>query len=401
MYNESLSALIQRAKTRLYELGFSESTVEREYWYIWKRLLVDIGDADNIAVDDVYKHCESYYGRNIILEDQYQLTADESRIKRVLLELLYFREYGKFHNVPLFRNADLLNDYSISLINEYLDYLRENGLKDTTLARKNAILSIFLKSIDIEELSEEKILNYISSRTEGKDPYSARLEINNIKRFLIFLKTRDYIRDDYERLFPVHPVSSTGSISSYYSDDEIRILIEHARNKAGECVKRDYAILLLLVYYGLRARDIALLNKDNIDWDNSKLKVITSKSKVELEYQLFPVVGNAIVDYLLNERPVVKSDIVFLKKNGEAMSSVNITGLVNKLFKDSKINTTNKHYGPHSLRASLATRMMNKNESIFTISKVLGHASIDTTKIYTKVDIEHLRLCALEAPHVL
>ena len=401
MYRESLSALIQRAKTRLYELGFKESTVERQYWYIWKRLLVDIGDTDNITIDDVYKHCESYYGRNIILEDQYLLTSAESRIKRVLLELLYFKEYEKFHNVPFFRNTDLLDDYSITLINEYLDYLRENGLKDTTLVKKNAILSRFLKNISIEELSENGIVEYISLRTEGKDPYAGRLEINTLKRFLIFLKSRDYVHDDYERLFPVHPISSTGSISSYYSDDEIRILIEHARNKDGECVKRDYAIVLLLVYYGLRARDIVLLNKDNIDWDNSKLKIITSKNKVELEYQLFPIVGNAIVDYLLNERPEVKSDIVFLKKNGEAMNSVNITGLVNKLFKDSKINTTNKHYGPHSLRSSLATRMMDKNESIFTISKVLGHASIDTTKIYTKVDIEHLRLCALEVPHVL
>ena len=99
MYRESLSALIQRAKTRLYELGFKESTVERKYWYIWKRLLVDIGDTDNITIDDVYKHCESYYGRNIILEDQYLLTSAESRIKRVLLELLYFKEYEKFHNV--------------------------------------------------------------------------------------------------------------------------------------------------------------------------------------------------------------------------------------------------------------------------------------------------------------
>ncbi|MBR0419208.1 MAG: tyrosine-type recombinase/integrase [Erysipelotrichaceae bacterium] len=401
MYTESLPALIERAKKRLYELGFTESTVEREYWYIWKRLLKDIGDVENVSLEDLYRHCESYYGRNIILEDHYLLTADERRIKRVLLELLYFKEYDQFHNVPLFRNADLLDGYSISLINEYLEYLRENGLRDTTLVKKNSTLSLFLKTCRIEDLCEETVLEYIASRTEGKDPYASRLTINAVKRFLIFLKSKGYIEDDYERLFPVHPITSRGSISSYYSDDEIKILIEYAGNKAGDCAKRDFAILLLLVYYGLRARDIALLTKDNIDWDNSKLKIITSKTKTELEYPLFPAVGNAIIDYLLNERPEVKSDHIFLKKNGENMASVNITGLINKLFKDSKINTANKHYGPHSLRSSLATRMMNQNESIFTISKVLGHASIDTTKIYTKVDIEHLRLCALEVPHVL
>ena len=401
MYHESLTALINRAKSKLYNLGFKKSTVENEYGYIWNRILKDIGDIQDIQLSDIYRHCESYYGRNIINEETHLLTANEAKIKRILLELLYFKEYDEFHNVPSFRNKDLLSDYSLMLIGEYLDYLRENGLRETTLVKKNSCLSLFMKSIDIEKLDEVSIQEYIASRVNGKDPYASRLEINNVKRFLIFLKSKGYIEDSFERLFPTHPITSTGSISSYYSDEEIKTLIEYARNKDDDYSKRNYAILLLLVYYGLRARDIALLNKDNIDWDNSKLKVITSKTKVELEYPLFPIVGNAIVDYLLNERPDSESKNIFLMKDGKELYSHLITGMINKLFKDSKIDIRNKHYGPHSLRSSLATRMLNKNESIFTISKVLGHASIDTTKIYTKVDVEHLRLCALEVPHVL
>lgn len=401
MYHESLPALIQRAKSKLYVLGFKESTVEREYWYIWKRLLLDVGDVDDVGLDDIYRHCESYYGRNIITEESYLLTYDETRIRRVLLELLYFKEYEEFHNVPSVRNRDILDDFSLMLIDEYLKYLRENGLRETTLVKKNAKLSLFAKKCKISELDEEKIQSYIAERINGKDPYASRLEINNVKRFLIFLKSKGYIDDDFERIFPVHPISSRGSISSCYTDEEIKILIEYARNSLSENAKRNFAILLLLVYYGLRARDIVMLNKDSIDWDSSKIRVITSKTRVELDYPLFPVVGNAIVDYLLNERPVSNSNCIFLKKNGEEMNSCLITCTVNKLFRNSKIDIRNRHFGPHSLRSSLATRMMNKNESIFTISKVLGHASIDTTKIYTKVDVEHLRLCALEVPHVL
>ena len=145
---------------------------------------------------------------------------------------------------------------------------------------------------------------------------------------------------------------------------------------------------------------MAELTIDNFDFDNSKIKLITSKTNVELEYNLFPVVGNAIVDYLLNERVKSKSRNIFVNTKGLPIVSSIITSIIGKLLKDSKINTTNKHYGPHSLRSSLATRMMEQNESIFTISKVLGHASIDTTKIYTKVDINHLKLCALEVPNV-
>lgn len=398
MYDESLSALIERAKLKLYELGFKESTVERSYGYIWERMLKDIGDVNNLSIDDIYKHCESYYGRNIILEETYLLTTNELRIKKNLLELIYFKTTDQFHSVPMFKNKDKLDDYSLMLINEYLDYLRNNGLRETTIIKKYSMLSYFLKNYRIKELNDDSIIDYLSSRNKN-NPYASRLEINNIKRFLIYLKSQGYIDDDFERLFPIHPINSRGSISSCYDEEEIKTVINYARSLKTDCAKRDLAILLIITYYGLRAKDVAELTIDNIDFDNSKIRLITSKTKVELEYNLFPAVGNAVVDYLLNERTKSESRNVFVNTKGMPIKSGIVTSIVNKLLKDSKINTTNKHYGPHSLRSSLATRMMQQNESIFTISKVLGHASIDTTKIYTKVDINHLKICALEAPN--
>lgn len=398
MYYESLSALIERAKSKLYELGFKEATIERSYGYIWGRMLKDIGDVKDLSLDDIYKHCENYYDRNIILEETYLLTTNELRIKKNLLELIYFKSTGQFHNVPLFKNENLLDGYSLMLINEYLNYLRANGLRETTITKKNSMLSYFLKNYKINELNDDSIINYLSSRNKN-NPYASRLEINNIKRFLIYLKSQGYIDDDFERLFPIHPINSRGSISSYYSEEEIKTVINYARSLETDCAKRDLAILLIITYYGLRAKDVAELTIDNIDFDNSKIRLVTSKTKVELEYNLFPVVGNAIVDYLLNERVKSESRNIFVNTKGLPIVSSIVTSIIGKLFKDSKINTTNKHYGPHSLRSSLATRMMQQNESIFTISKVLGHASIDTTKIYTKVDINHLKLCALEVPN--
>lgn len=398
MYDESLSALIERAKSKLYELGFKESTIERSYGYIWERMLKDIGDVNNLSIDDIYKHCENYYGRNIILEETYLLTTDEMRIKKNLLELIYFKITNQFHSVPLFRNEDLLDDYSLMLINEYLDYLRTNGIRETTITKKYSMLSYFLKNHKIKELNDESIIDYLSSRNKN-NPYASRLEINNIKRFLIYLKSQDYIDDDFERLFPIHPINSRGSISSCYDEEEIKTVINYARSLKTDCAKRDLAILLIITYYGLRAKDVADLTIDNFDFENSKIKLITSKTKVELEYNLFPVVGNAVVDYLLNERVKSNSRNIFVNLKGLPIASSLVTSIINKLLKNSKINTTNKHYGPHSLRSSLATRMMQRNESIFTISKVLGHASIDTTKIYTKVDVNHLKLCALEVPN--
>ena len=246
MYNESLSALIVRAKSKLYELGFKEATIERSYGYIWGRMLKDIGDVKDLSLDDIYKHCENYYGRNIILEETYLLTSDELRIKKNLLELIYFKATNDFHSVPQFKNKDLLDDFSLMLINEYLSYLRNNGLRETTITKKYWMLSFFLKNYNINKLNDDSIIDYLSSRNKN-NPYASRLEINNIKRFLIYLKSQGYIDDDFERLFPIHPINSKGSISSYYSNEEIKTVINYARFLKTDCAKRDLAILLIMV----------------------------------------------------------------------------------------------------------------------------------------------------------
>lgn len=278
---------------------------------------------------------------------------------------------------------------------KYNQFQRSIELKETTIISKEEDLKYFLRKYPLNNLSENNILTYIAS-LNSQQPYSARLRMNKVKNFLKYAKINSYIKNDFEYLFPTHPVSVTGSIASSFNDDEILQVVEYYKNSEEPCSKRNYAIVLVLAVYGLRARDITQFSIENINWNNNTFRIITSKTNITLEYSLATIVGNAIIDYILKERPKVSSKKIFLLKNGNEMTSNIVTSIVNRAFCSSNINITNKHYGAHSLRASLATRMLNQNTSIFTISKVLGHASIDTTKIYIKVDIPHLRLCELE-----
>ena len=121
--------------------------------------------------------------------------------------------------------------------------------------------------------------------------------------------------------------------------------------------------------------------------------------KLELEHKLTDLCGKALAEYLLNERPTVNSEYVFLKEDGKPLVATSVSTMIFRGFTLCGVAINNRKHGSHSLRHSLASNMLGQGTSIFEISHVLGHASVDTTKnIYTKVDINHLRLCELEVP---
>lgn len=397
MCNESLSSLIKRATVKLYGLGFTESTVKDNYVKYWNIMLNDIGNILDVQENDFSKACLKHYGKDIIHTEHCLLTTYEKRIKAKSLELLYFKQTGDFHQKPTCQLCKSLSLLSHEVLNEYLHYQKNiQGNKDTTLRDKKSRISSFLYLYPLETLHKENILEYIQS-FKGKERLGSRLQMNMVKHFLEYVKEKEYIENDYQSLFPTHPILSSTAITSTFTEEEIIKAINYYHNSSNSCSKRNYAIMMLLTYYGLRARDVILLENTNIDWNSHKLSIKTSKTGKYITFQLISSVGNAIIDYIINERPKSKSNRIFLLVDGNDMEQAcRITKIVNKAFSSCGVDTRNKHYGAHCLRSSLATRMMNNNIPLFTISKTLGHSSMNTTKIYTKVDIKHLRLCELE-----
>jgi integrase len=94
-------------------------------------------------------------------------------------------------------------------------------------------------------------------------------------------------------------------------DDVNRVLASvDRRSKAG---RRNYAILLLLVTYGLRAREVAELSLDDIDWKNDRLRVPERKAGHSTAFPLSPVVGEAVLDYLRHGRPETSDRHLFFR----------------------------------------------------------------------------------------
>jgi integrase len=189
-------------------------------------------------------------------------------------------------------------------------------------------------------------------------------------------------------------------IPSAYTAEEISRLI-NSIDRGNPVGKRDYALILLAARLGLRASDICALSFDNINWEGNRIELTQQKTNEMLVLPLTEEVGLALIDYLKNGRPITDCPCVLVKHVPpyDAIKPSSTYNIVSNYFEKSGIPMPpGKKHGPHALRHSLASALLEYNVPLPVISEVLGHANTDTTGVYLKVDIKHLRKCALSVP---
>jgi site-specific recombinase XerD len=162
-----------------------------------------------------------------------------------------------------------------------------------------------------------------------------------------------------------------------------------------ELGKRDYAILLLLVTYGLRSHEVAALTLDHIDWERERLLVPARKADHTTAYPLSSIVGDAIVDYLEHGRPETAERNVFFRVLAPrvALTSNALSNRATHYLRKAGIQV--RRPGSHTLRHTCVQRLVDADFSFKVIGDYMGHASPSSTKIYTKIDVEALREVAM------
>lgn len=155
--------------------------------------------------------------------------------------------------------------------------------------------------------------------------------------------------------------------------------------------KRDLAILLLLVTYGLRAREIAALTLEDIDWRKEKFRVPERKAGHSTAYPLSPLVGQAILDYLRHGRPQTSERFLFfgVKAPYKPITYEVVSGRAAYYLHKAGIPVSRP--GSHTLRHTCVQRLVNADFSLKTIGDYVGHRSEKSTEIYAKVAVEKLR----------
>lgn len=155
---------------------------------------------------------------------------------------------------------------------------------------------------------------------------------------------------------------------------------------------RDKAILELLYSTGIRNQELRNLTLYDVDTTNCDLRVNLGKGKKDRLVPLGEIAANYIEEYIKYSRPKLlnkrETNLLFLTKNGLPINHANLIWLIKKYVKKAKIN---KHITPHSLRHTCATHLLKNKASLRHIQELLGHSSIETTQVYTQLDLSDLK----------
>ena len=288
-------------------------------------------------------------------------------------DVLFFFEY--LVNETDLTSADNPKDVTLSELNNikavdvniFIDYCRrytkekENGIyiyenNNKTLARKKSSVSVMFKQLYRDELLDKNI-------TDGFDPIRVpKAQEREIKAL-----------QDNEVMVMLDAVSTGNGLTKK----------EHQYWEKTK--KRDKAILILFVTYGLRLSELQQLNVSSFNFTRGEFKIYRKRDK-ESVMPLNKSVTAAIDDYILNERKeigdIVDKDALFLSLQGTRMSSRQIRTLVKKYTSIGMQTSRSGGYSPHKLRATAATSLIGRGNSIFDVQALMDHEQVTTTQLY-------------------
>jgi integrase/recombinase XerD len=231
-----------------------------------------------------------------------------------------------------------------------------------------------VREITSEDL--EKYKTYMSIEKEYSKA-SMYIHIKAIQAFFLFLEM-----NIAEKMVPP---KRSASLPKYLSEEEMARLFEAAQNDEVNGI-RDYAILTVLGFTGLRLSELCNLNIEDIDFSEKTIKVRSGKGDKDRVVIFEEKTEEALKKHLTyKDRHFSKDEpsALFVSAKKERIASNSVEALVTKY---AKIAGINKIVTPHVLRHTMATTLLKHGADIRIIQQLLGHSSIATTQIYTHVD---------------
>jgi len=284
----------------------------------------------------------------------------------------------------------------------FLEILKRERRSQITLEGHRLYLHYFivhLSRIGIESVADIKeghVLQFVASLTNNRTCI-----VSSLRMFFRFLFMEKKTQHDLSYILSGYKFEKREKLPSYYRKEEV-VQIENSVMRTSGVGKRDYAILLLASRLGLRASDIAHLEFSNLDWEKNVIRLQQYKTGKTIELPLLVEVGESIISYLKHGRQQSEVSNVFLSARApyRSMTGSAVSSAVLQIFGKSGININGRKHSAHSMRHSLAVRLLEEGTPLPVISESLGHTNTSSTGIYLKVDAAGLRKCALNVPPV-
>lgn len=291
------------------------------------------------------------------------------------------------------------------LLEEWLDFLaRHQGLGPQCLADYRRHIARFLDRLGPDAfpsrfslLTPQRVRDYIRMKAPAYSRSQRKALVSTLRIFLRYAFSRGHIQRDLTVAVERVPSFKHEALPRGPRWEDVLKLLQTPDRRTAQG-RRDLAILLILVTYGVRGGQASLLTLDDIDWRGMTIRFPAAKRGRRIEVPLTAPVGEAITDYLRRGRPGADSRRLFLTLLPPFRPVVpqNVYHIVSRAFRLAGISSP--HYGSHAIRHAWATRMLNQGNALKTIADLLGHRLIETTRIYAKVDSSRLRQVALPWP---
>ena len=269
-------------------------------------------------------------------------------------------------------------------------------IQETGKISKRTVHPVTREVILLEDIGEEHILGFVSTQTNNNINV-----VSSLRVFFRYLYEERLLKTDLSYVLAHYKWVKREKLPSVYTTEEVK-RIESSVNCSNAVGKRDYAVLLLATRLGLRASDIAFLSFAGLDWENSRITLKQYKTGRETELPLLAEIGEAIINYLKVGRARSDSPNVFLSARApyRPMTGKAVSNAVRQIIDASGIPIGQRRHGPHAMRHSLASRLLEHSVSLPIISESLGHEKTESTMTYLRIDRNTLRQCALDVPMV-
>ena len=282
-------------------------------------------------------------------------------------------------------------------VQAFLKFLEEEkGYAENTIAAYRNDLTQFVDYIQVKvdsnwEAVDQDIINQYIDYLKKQDYSSSTVarKVAAMKSFARYLMAKGLIQND--------PTASLDSpkvkkrLPKAISVEDINKLLEVTGANDTPKAQRDSAIIELLYASGMRVTELVSLNVDDIDFEAGTVRVGGKSSRVKERY--IPIIGNAIEtlqSYVEDARPqLLRSQddpALFLNHRGQRLTRQGSWLIIKRYVAEVGITD---NVTPHTLRHSFAAHKLSLGQSLQDIQKLLGHANISTTQVYTHLAQEN------------
>lgn len=407
MQKKPLNKLLHDLEQELLRLGYTEGTL-KFYRRRWQMLLQFAQEREEIyyfeqmGIDFIEKNFH-------IFEKDFKRTLSQSETQ----ELRVIRMVGDFqlHHTVLRRyykhKKILTSPHFIEVSRRFKKYCMTKDYSKVTIdhyVKQSARFMDYLSAQRINGCNNINLLlinGYIKTLA-GYSYKTVEQNICSLRAFFRFLLEIGEVHTDLATKTPMVQARKQTRIPSVWTKDELKKLIA-AIDRGSPKGKRDYAIILMACCLGIRCTDIKKMKIENFNWEEKKIVFTQSKTRDVLSLPLTPEVGWSVIDYLRYGRPKIDSPYLFVKHMapfGTFSEANHLNQIIKRYMELAHLPSLKKKRGMHSLRHTMASRLLESDTPLSTISDILGHIDTDSTAVYLKIDIKKLKECSLDFEEV-